>query len=270
MKFFCIGYQTKRMSFYLQLNKLQVATFTKILDAMSQYLEDVILECHLKGIYLINKDDINITILASFISSDWFEKYQFQSNNPITCGFNIKSVYQILKQNGKSDSILIFNQLVDSDNQLVIETKQLNGKRVCRFNIDCFDVELDIKIEDTLQDLEDYPVKLDFLTNDFKGIIDQIKILKTDNILLTYNNDNLILELDKRAKITQEVSNTILDANIDHLIINLGTEKIIQLNRCLNISDQLEIFLKEDYPFYINFPIEHNSYLLVGISLRNV
>jgi proliferating cell nuclear antigen PCNA len=259
------------MSFRLELDKQQTVVLTRLIDGLRQHVTEASLECDASGVGFSNIDSSHVVALNGFLKDTFFSSFQCEGR--VAMGINLVKFHQILKTVTKLNRVILSTESTPEGQQLSVQIQQIKGKRNSYFHLD--DIEVDIDMNDMnrvmVRNVAEYPVKLELPTSDFKEIIDEMKILKKERAVLDYHNGQLRFMIGDNDDgcIEYEVENS-LKADSKQIQVCFGIEKLVQIGKCVNLSDEMEIYLNDDlYPIYFSFPIGNDDgQVLLGLSPR--
>jgi len=236
-----------------EIKTIQSSIIKTLIEALKEILNDTVIEINKDCIKIVTMDNSHIILVHLKLSSDKFEHYS--CNRHISIGINMLNLYKIIKTVNNNDILTLF---VNENNLnhlgIKIENMEKNTKTTYFLNLlDLNNEQFDIP-EVEFNSVITLPSN-DFqkLIRDMNNIADYVEIKNVDNkFILSCSGDFCNQE-------------TVL-SDTDLLIINKGNKNdIIQGNfnlkylvlftKCTNLSNNVELFLRNDYPLIIKYNV---------------
>jgi len=286
------------MSVCFSLDRSKVTLFSKLLDTLRAFVPEANIVLNEKGMLLSNLDSTHTVIAMGSLNSDFlgtvkrFGNTEESDNNGIA--INLDELYKILKSTT--------TRLVQADFKIYddkVETLLLGAsqRQKSLFTLDTYHTDRDFAClsSNIDENLDEYTTKLTFSTVDFREILNSIKIFKSEQVTIQYEEDynritfltgehnqhkiEYVLPFLKHPVSYLDMEKEIIEEEIieemvptEPIILQLGTDRLLYLARALQLSTNLQIMLKSDYhPVYFSFHIEddQSNRLVIGLSPRN-
>mgnify|MGYP001171517017 CR=1 FL=1 len=233
-----------------EIKTIQSSIIKTLIEALKEILNDTVIEINSECIKIVTMDNSHIILVHLKLFADKFEYYTCEK--PFSIGINMLNLYKIIKTVNNNDVLTLFvyknnlNQLGIKIENMDKNTKTTYFLNLLDLNNDQFEIpEVEFNSVITLPSND-----FQKLMRDMNNIADYVEIKNTDNkFILTCQGDFCSQE-------------TVLSDN-DLVMINGKTSDIIQGNfnlkylvlftKCTNLSNNVELYLKNDYPLIIKY-----------------
>tara|TARA_B110000208_G_scaffold23634_1_gene30205 strand:+ start:1620 stop:2474 length:855 start_codon:yes stop_codon:yes gene_type:complete len=253
------------------IRTVQSSAVRTLIEALKDILTDVNLEIDSTGLKIIAMDSSHVALIHMKLNAENFEK--FYCPTPVVCGISMMRLFKLLKIISPSDSLSLFIEKDELNELQIIIDSSDKGLRH-KFTLKLMDLFLD-KVEVPPAEFESvlrFPAS-DFqkLCRDMNNLADDIEIKSSGNeLIFSINNDWVVQE-------------TIMSENVNGgmtFIQNLSPDKVIQgvfsikklvlFSKCTNLCQNIEIFLKNDYPIIIKYNVANLGEVKFCLAPKNV
>jgi proliferating cell nuclear antigen PCNA len=232
----------------------------------------------------INEIDPTKTVLINVKLT--FSKFMCKKNK-LLLGVNLGCFYKLIKSMGKND-ILTLSQELDDKNHLKIKVDSPDEKKDSIFNLKLIDLE-ERKMQ-IPQITFDAVVTMDSqefnkLCRDMNNIADYVEIkCLPDKIVFTCKGEFADRTTTYRTRQTvgddEDVNENIL-VSINHASSNKSSGKnsspqivqgifelkhLVLFSKCASLSNDIEIYMKNDFPLVIKFPVATLGRILLCLT----
>jgi|TARA_B110000971_G_scaffold58675_1_gene59825 proliferating cell nuclear antigen len=244
------------MSNYKFLFKtVQSSAIRTLIEALKEILTDVNFEISSEGIKVIAMDSSHVSLIYLKLLAENFEK--FYCEKPIVCGISILRLFKLLKSMSPNDSLCMFiTNMEPNDLQIHIETSEKGLRH--KFSLKLMDLYLD-KVE--IPPAEFSSVlripSSDFqkLCRDMNNLGEEIDIKSSGNqLIFSISND----WMDQETVMCENNGGMSYLQNLspDEVIQGVfSIKKLVLFTKCTSLCQNIEIYLKNDYPIVIKYDI---------------
>ena len=243
----------EQMDYALNIKTVQGTTFKILIEALKEILTDTVIIINSSGMRICTMDSSHVILIHMKLEASKFEHYECDGEQMI--GVNMLNLNKLIKTVNNNDTIA-FSMLNSNKNELQIrvENTDKNTIKVSRLNL----LDLDNS------NMEIPPVEFnsvitlpsaDFqkVCRDISNLSDTVEITNTDNkLILSCRGDfcehEIILNDSENLKIEQKNEGVIYQGEFD-------SKYLLQFTKCTNLSNVIEIYLKNDYPLIIQYAV---------------
>lgn len=245
----------------LTIRTVQIAPFRTLMTA----LKDILLETNIifdkSGIKIINMDKSHTILVHLFLASENFEEY-FCSKEKIIIGVNMFHLFKLINSIENTDTLTIYIENKHYNDGVVSELglKFENGdiKQCKTHSLRLIEPENEeLKIPDVkFSSIINMP-SADFqkIIRDMAGISEKLEIKSVSNELIFRcvgqfaSSETIRAETEGAMKFTQqEDSNCVIQGEF-------SLKNLSYFIKCTNLSSQLEIYLANDMPLVVKYPV---------------
>ena len=236
-----------------EIKTIQSSIIKTLIEALKEILNDTVIEINNEGIKIVTMDNSHIILVHLKLFADKFEYYT--CNKPISIGINMLNFYKIIKTVNNNDVLTLFiyednlNQLGIKIENLEKNTKTTYFLNLLDLNNDQFEIpEVEFNSVITLPS-SDYQK----LMRDMNNIAEYVEIKNVDNkFILTCQGDFCSQETVLSDKDLMIVNNN----NVNEIIQgNFNLKYLVLFTKCTNLSNNVELYLKNDYPLIIKYTV---------------
>ena len=237
------------------IKTIQSSAIKCIIEALKELLTDTVLEITSDGIKIVTMDNAHVILVHLKLLAEKFEFYK--SNKNISIGVNMLNLYKIIKTINNNDILSLF--MYENDlNHLNIKLENIDKSTKTTYKINLLDLNNEkFEIPDVV-----FNSVITMPSNDFQKIIRDMNNL-ADFVEIKNVNSEFILTCtgdfcsqktilsdknNESIQITNEQDNNIIQGNF-------SLKYLVLFTKCTNLSNNTEIYLKNDYPLIIKYTV---------------
>tara|TARA_B100000927_G_scaffold283259_1_gene270803 strand:- start:1464 stop:2243 length:780 start_codon:yes stop_codon:yes gene_type:complete len=236
-----------------EIKTIQSSIIKTLIEALKEILNDTVIEINHDCIKIVTMDNSHIILVHLKLDSDKFEHYSCKK--PISIGINMLNLYKIIKTVNNNDILTLF---VNENNLnhlgIKIENMDKNTKTTYFLNLlDLNNEQFDIP-EVEFNSVITLPSN-DFqkLMRDMNNIADFVEIKNVDNKFILscegdFCNQETVLSDTDLVIINNGSPNDIIQGNFN-------LKYLVLFTKCTNLSNNVELFLRNDYPLIIKYTV---------------
>ena len=225
------------------------------------------------GIRIVALDPHRTLLIYVKLNADEFDEFYVKTKSMYSIGLDLIQLHKFMKTVDK-ESIMTMKIAKDDDQYIKFELENS-----IKAQTSCFDQKvLDIDDDPTkLPQGTNFEMSVAMDTSDFRKICQEmsqfseyVEITCTAKEI-TFRCKGDIVDFVKTFKHTDNGSLRILCMNKENkkfmmvqAIYNL--KHLVTFGKCVNLCTEMRLFLKNDYPLFINYPIGNIGKMLVGLS----
>lgn len=243
------------MSKIFEIKTIQSAAIKCMIEALKELLTDTVLEINETGIKIVTMDNAHVILVHLKLHADKFEYYDCKK--PISIGINMLNFYKIIKTINNNDILSLFIY-EDDVNHLGVKLENVDKNTRTTYKINLLDLHnQNYEIpEVTFNSVVTLPSS-DFqkITRDMNNLAEYVEIKNVNNeIILTCNGDfctqeTVLSDKDNDSiQISSENTNDIIQGNF-------SLKYLVLFTKCTNLSNTVELYLKNDYPLIIKYTV---------------
>jgi proliferating cell nuclear antigen len=255
----------------LELKTLQTTVMKILIESLKEILIDVNIEFS-KDLIKITKMDISHTILVNLeIDPNKFEYYNcdYTQENPLILGVNIINLYKLLKTLNNEDILSLY---VDNNNSGILEINIENASKgsITKYMLNLIEIDEEtIKMPSTTFDNI-----IVYNSNNFQKLIKDMSSLSDTIEIKSYNNqlmfschgdfvsqETIINETTDDIKFTRETDTIFQGCYL--------TKHLVSFIKCTNLSSNIKIYLKNDYPLIIEYSIGNLGKITLVVAQKS-
>ena len=237
------------------IKTIQSSAIKCIIEALKELLTDTVLEITTDGIKIVTMDNAHVILVHLKLLAEKFEFYKCNKN--ISIGVNMLNLYKIIKTINNNDILSLF--MYENDlNHLNIKLENVEKNTKTTYKINLLDLNNEkFEIPDVV-----FNSVITMPSNDFQKIIRDMNNL-ADFVEIKNVNSEFILTCtgdfcsqktilsdknNESIQITNEQDNNIIQGNF-------SLKYLVLFTKCTNLSNNTEIYLKNDYPLIIKYTV---------------
>ena len=236
-----------------EIKTIQSSIIKTLIEALKEILNDTVIEINHDCIKIVTMDNSHIILVHLKLDADKFEHYSCKK--PISIGINMLNFYKIIKTVNNNDILTLF---VNENNLnhlgIKIENMDKNTKTTYFLNLlDLNNEQFDIP-EVEFNSVITLPSN-DFqkLMRDMNNIADFVEIKNVDNKFILscegdFCNQETVLSDTDLVIINNGSPNDIIQGNFN-------LKYLVLFTKCTNLSNNVELFLRNDYPLIIKYTV---------------
>jgi proliferating cell nuclear antigen len=244
--------------YILNIKTIQASTFKQVIDALKEILMDVNLEIDETGIKIVAMDNTHIVLIHLKLEADKFEIYECKKKTYV--GINMLRLHALIKTITNND-ILSLYILKDDPNHLGITIDNNDKNYKTNYKLSVLDIDvLNIQIPPV-----DFHTIINMPSNYLQKIIRDMHNLAEfiefrnigDKLILSCKGDfcyqETILGSEKSHAITIKKN---CENDEQEIIQGIFSLKYLSIfTKCTNLSNNVEIYLKNNYPIILRYTI---------------
>lgn len=257
-------------NYKFMVRTVQASAIRTLIEALKEILTDVNIDVDSTGIKIIAMDSSHVALIHMKLLAKNFEK--FYCPKQVICGVSMLRLYKLLKIMSPNDTLTLYIEKDEpSDLKIQIET----GEKGLRHNFS-------LKLMDLFVDKVEVPPaefssvlrlpSTDFqkLCRDMSNLSEEIDIKSSGNQLeFTVSND----WVDQTTVIKESVNNGmsyIQNLSPDEVIQgSFSIKKLVMFSKCTNLCQNIEIYLKNDYPIIIKYSVANLGEVKFCLAPKN-
>jgi proliferating cell nuclear antigen len=235
-----------------EIKTIQSSIIKTLIEALKEILNDTVIEINNECIKIVTMDNSHIILVHLKLFAEKFEYYI--CNKPISIGINMLNLYKIIKTVNNNDVLTLFiyennlNQLGIKIENIEKNTKTTYFLNLLDLNNDQFEIpEVEFNSVITLPSND-----FQKLMRDMNNIADYVEIKNVDNkFILTCQGD-----FCSQETVLSDNELVIISGNNNHIIQgNFNLKYLVLFTKCTNLSNTVELYLKNDYPLIIKYTV---------------
>lgn len=240
-------------NYIFYITTIQSSSIKTLFEVLKDVLSDANIVLNPSGIHITALDPTKLSLIDLNLEGNKFETYYCPNKKII--GVSMNSIYKLIKSTSNKDNIS-FIMHKNNNTQIIIRIENAEKKSRTEYNLNLLDLdEENLSIPETEFD---YIINLpsgDFqrLSRDMQNLSDYINI-KLENDILNisckgdFASQNTSIGETSHGLIFHKKSDTIYNHTFSLKYINLFT-------KTTNLSNIIEISLKNDYPLCIKYSV---------------
>lgn len=235
-----------------EIKTIQSSIIKTLIEALKEILNDTVIEINSDCIKIVTMDNSHIILVHLKLFAEKFEYYT--CNKPISIGINMLNLYKIIKTVNNNDVLTLFiyqnnlNQLGIKIENMEKNTKTTYFLNLLDLNNDQFEIpEVEFNSVITLPSND-----FQKLMRDMNNIADFVEIKNVDNkFILTCQGD-----FCSQETVLSDNELVIINSNNNEIIQgNFNLKYLVLFTKCTNLSNTVELYLKNDYPLIIKYTV---------------
>ena len=267
--------------YLIEIETVQPGNLKAAFGVLKEQLTEANISITPEGIHILQMDSTHIVVVQVFLNASQFEKYICKK--PIKIGIDVVNFTKVLKGVGAKDILTLFVE----DRENVSDTGD-NSDAHPHFGLRMENTEkgqvstsyidpLDVNEEDLDEPDLNYPYNIYMPSADLQSIINTHKIMGGEIIQIRYAKDTLFFytkgELGRletiRSKTAKEDTSIKVQKNTegdDIIEIYVKLSKLVEFTKCSSLSPIATIYLRNDYPLFLEYDIGSLGWIRLGIS----
>ncbi|AUF82689.1 proliferating cell nuclear antigen [Tetraselmis virus 1] len=246
------------MKYSLEIRTVQSAAIKTLVEALKELLTDVVLEADERGLRIIAMDTARVVLVHLRLDADRFEYYHCDSS--LHLGINMINLHKLIKTVGNSDTLTLYVEADDTNHLgIKIDSSEKNSRTVYKLNL--LDMESNsISVGPTQFEETIVLTASEFqkLCRDMHNLADAVEIkVVNDEVTFSCKGDfstqETVLGNGCLKKNDAYTSETVDKTDIIQGIFSL--KYLVMFTRCTNLSSNVELFLKNDYPLIVKYKV---------------
>lgn len=253
-----------KKEYVLEVRTVQSASIKILTEALREILNDVCIEFDDTGMKIVCLDNNHVVLIHLKLDACKFEYYHCDTK--IVVGVNMLNLYKLIKTVNSSDTLTLFIEANDVNHLgIKIENGDKNTKTTYKLNL----LDLDnqkINVEPAEFNTVITLPSVDFqkIIRDMNNIAETVEIKNIGNQLILsckgdFCNQETILADNENGNSIQNKKDEIVQG-----IFSL--KYLVLFTKCTNLSTSVEIFLKNDYPIIVQYPVSSLGVIKMVLS----
>ena len=242
-------------NYLLELKTVQSPPFRCLIEALKEILTDANIEFDETGMKIVAMDATHTVLVHLKLDSKNFETYNCP--NKLVLGIGMLNFFKFIKTIGNNDTLSLFVES-DDPNRLGIQIENGDKNSVTKYKLNLMDLpEEEISVPPAQFESVITMPSTDFqkLCRDMHNISDKLEIKSVGNqLMFSCNGDigsaeHIIGENNMGMSFIQ-------NDNPDDIVHGIFALKhLVMFTKCTNLSNQIEMYLKNDYPLIISYSV---------------
>jgi proliferating cell nuclear antigen len=247
--------QQEKSGLMLEVRTVQSPPFRCLIEALKEILTDANIEFDSTGMKIIAMDASHTVLVHLKLEAKNFEGYYCP--NKVVLGIGMLNFFKLIKTLGNNDTLSLYVENEDP-NKLGIKIENGEKNSVTRYKLNLMDLpEESITVPPaTFESVITMP-STDFqkLCRDMHNIADLLEI-KSVGSQLMFNCKGDIGTAEHVIGENNSGMSFLKNNNPDEIIQGIFALKhLVMFTKCTNLSNQVEIYLKNDYPLIISYGV---------------
>ena len=263
--------ENNNSEYILNIKTIQASTFKQVIDALKEILMDVNLEIDETGIKIVAMDNTHIVLIHLKLEADKFEIYECSKKTYV--GINMLRLHALIKTITNNDILSLYISKDDPNHLgITIDNNEKNYKtnyKLSVLDIDVLNIQIPpVDFHTTINMPSNYLQKI---IRDMHNLAEFIEFRNIgDKLTLSCKGDfchqETILGSEKSQSIT--IKKTSEDQEIIQGIFSLKYLSIF--TKCTNLSNNVEIYLKNNYPIILRYTIASLGEIKLCLSQQDI
>ena len=257
-------------NYKFMVRTVQSSAVKTLIEALKEILTDINMEIDSSGIKIIAMDSSHVALIHMKLLAKNFEK--FHCPKPVSCGISMLKLYKLLKIMSPNDTLTMYIEKDEpNDFKIQIETGEKGLKHNFSLKLmDLFFDKVDVPPAEFSSVLRLPSSDFQKLCRDMSNLADELDIKSSGNQLeFTIKNDWV-----EQTTIIQESGNNgmsyIQNLSPDEVIQgSFSIKKLVMFTKCTNLCQNIEIYLKNDYPIIIKYAVANLGEVKFCLAPKN-
>lgn len=226
------------------------------------------------GIRIVALDPHKTLLIYVKLNADEFDEFYVRTKSMYSIGLDLVQLHKFMKTVDK-ESIMTMKIMKDDEQYIKFELENTGKGQITYFDQKVLDIDDD---PTKLPQGTNFEMSVAMDTSDFRKVCQEmsqfseyVEITCTAKEI-TFRCKGDVTDFVKTFKHTDNGSLRILCMNKENkkglmmvqAIYNL--KHLVTFGKCVNVCTEMRLFLKNDYPLFINYPIGSIGKMLVGLS----
>jgi len=242
-------------SLLLEIRTVQSPPFRCLVEALKEILTDANIEFDESGLKIIAMDASHTVLVHLKLEAKNFESYHCPKKFVI--GVGMLNFFKLIKTLGNNDTLTLYVE-ADDPNKLGIKIENGEKNSVTRYKLNLMDLpEESITVPPAQFESVITMPSVDFqkLCRDMHNISDHIEIKSVGNQLM-FNCKGDIGSAELVIGENNSGMSFLQNNKPDEIIQGVFALKhLVMFTKCTNLSNQVEVYLKNDYPLIISYGV---------------
>jgi proliferating cell nuclear antigen len=239
----------------LEIRTVQSPPFRCLIEALKEILTDANIEFDQTGLKVVAMDASHTVLVHLKLEAKNFESYYCP--NKMVLGVGMLNLFKYIKTLGNNDTLTLYVEN-DDPNKLGIKIENGEKNSVTRYKLNLMDLpEESISVPPAKFESVITMPSVDFqkLCRDMFNISDMLEIRSIGNQLI-FNCKGDIGTAEHIIGENNSGLSFLQKNNPDDIIQGIFALKhLVMFTKCTNLSNQVEIYLKNDYPLIVSYGV---------------
>lgn len=239
----------------LEIRTVQSPPFRCLIEALKEILTDANIEFDQSGLKVVAMDASHTVLVHLKLEAKNFESYYCP--NKMVLGVGMLNLFKYIKTLGNNDTLTLYVENEDP-NKLGIKIENGEKNSITRYKLNLMDLpEESISVPPAKFESVITMPSVDFqkLCRDMFNISDMLEIRSIGNQLI-FNCKGDIGTAEHIIGENNSGLSFIQKNNPDDIIQGVFALKhLVMFTKCTNLSNQVEIYLKNDYPLIVSYGV---------------
>lgn len=242
-------------SYLLEVKTVQSPPFRCLIEALKEILTDANIEFDSTGMKVIAMDASHTVLVHLKLEAENFET--FHCPKKVVLGIGMLNFFKLIKTLGNNDTLTLFVEH-EEPNKLGIKIENGEKNSLTRYKLNLMDLpEESISVPPAKFESVITMPSMDFqkLCRDMYNIAELLEIKSVGNQLIFNCNGDIGTAEHVIGENNSGLS--FLQNNTPDDIIQgiFALKHLVMFTKCTNLSNQVEIYLKNDYPLIISYSV---------------
>lgn len=252
------------------IRTVQASAIRTLVEALKEILTDVNIEVDETGFKIIAMDSTHVALIHMKLSAKNFEK--FYCPKPVICGVSMLRLYKLLKIMSPNDTLTLY---VEKDEPSELKIQIETGEKGLKHNfslklMDLFVDKVEVPPAEFSSVLRMPSTDFQKLCRDMSNLADEIEIKSSGNQLLFKIQNDWV----DQTTVIRESGNSgmtyIQNLTPDEVIQGVfAIKKLVTFTKCTNLCQNIEIYLKNDYPIIIKYSVANLGEVKFCLAPKN-
>ena len=263
--------KSKISNYKFLIRTVQASAIRTLVEALKEILTDVNIEIDSSGMKIMAMDSSHVALIHMKLISTNFEK--FYCPKPVTCGVSMLRLFKLLKIMSPNDALTLFVEKNEpSDLKISVETGEKGLTHDFSLKLmDLFIDKVDVPPAEFSSVLRVPSGDFQKLCRDMNNLADEIEIKSSGNqLIFSIKNDWVTQETYMRESANGGMT-YIQNLAPDEVIQGVfSIKKLVLFSKCTNLCQNIEIYLKNDYPIIIKYSVANLGEVKFCLAPKNV
>jgi len=276
--------------YLVEIETGQPANLKSVFSVLKEQITEANIDITPDHIEILQMDPTHVVVAHVQLKASNFEKYMCKI--PIKIGIDVVNLTKVLKGVGSKDILTLF---VEDPNERILQQGNNDDSEVThpfglliespekgqssKLYLDTIDVNEDQLVVPQL----DYPYHINMPSADLQSIVNSMKNMGGDIIRLLYVKDSLsfytkgeigrletIRSQTSKPETSLKIKKNLQDNDESNIIeIYVKLQKLVEFTKCSTLSPMSTIYLKNDFPLFLEYDVGSLGFIRLGVSPRN-
>lgn len=239
-------------SYALEVRTVQSSAFKTLIEAIKELLVDTCIEFDETGMKIVAMDSSHIVLVHLKLAAEKFEYYHCAGK--LVLGVNMLNFHKLIKTVNSNDTLTLFVDTNDINTLgIKIESNLKNSKTTYKLALlDLDNPKISVDPAEFLSVITLPSADFQKIARDMNNIADRVEIKNINNQLIFSCKGEFCNQVTVLSD--HEGINTISNAKQDEIVQGeFSLKYLVLFTKCTNLSNTVELYLKNDYPLITNW-----------------